>query len=249
MVVYPAEWRCQSFAGRMLYNWLKNIQSFLYPSTCLLCMAPGLGELDLCEDCAFALPKILNACERCALPLPSMGMTLCGHCQHTPPHYDVALAPLRYTFPVDRLIQRFKFHGQLSTGRSLAHLMADCVAQQGLELPEVLLPVPLHHQKLQARGFNQSLELARYLSLRFNIPIDSHSVIRVKPTQPQMELPLKARKKNIRGAFEVRQALSMRHVAVVDDVVTTGSTVNELARILRQAGVRRIQIWSCARTA
>lgn len=248
MVVYPPKPCCQSFAGRMLYNWLKNIQSFLYPSTCSLCLAPGSGELDLCEACALDLPRIHQACKRCALPLPSGGVTLCGNCQHQPPYYDAAVAPLRYTFPVNRLIQRFKFQGQLSNSRLLGHLMADSVAQQRAELPDVLLPVPLHQQRLQARGFNQSLVLARYLSRRFNLPIDAHSVIRVKPTSPQMELPLKARKENIRSAFKVRQTFSVRHVAVVDDVVTTGSTVNELARVLRRVGVQRIQIWSCART-
>ena len=116
-------------------------------------------------------------------------------------------------------------------------------------MPGCILPVPLHHRRLKARGFNQSLECARFIARRLNIPIDTQSVKRIKHTPPQMELPLEVRRRNIRGAFAVSQASYSQHVAVVDDVVTTGSTVNELARMLRRAGVKHIQVWSCARTA
>ena len=233
----------------MLYKWLSSIQCLLYPPTCLLCQAPGIRDLDICKACVTALPRIHHFCTRCALPLPSNSADVCGNCQQKLPYYDTALAPFHYTFPVDRLIQQLKFHGKLSNARLLGNLMADCLLQWRVDLPECIIPVPLHLRRLQARGFNQSLELGRFIGRRLNIPIDAQSVTRIKHTRPQMELPLKVRRRNVGGAFAASQSFHYQHVAVVDDVVTTGSTVNELARTLRRAGVKRIQVWSCARTA
>ena len=233
----------------MLYKWLNCVQCLLYPPTCLLCQAGGTRDLDICDACVTTLPKIHHSCKRCALPLSSSSGDVCGNCQQNLPYYDAALAPFYYTFPIDRLLQRLKFHGTLSSARLLGNLMADCLLQWRVELPDCILPVPLHYRRLKARGFNQSLELARFIGRRLNIPLDAQSVNRIKHTRPQMELSLELRRRNIGGAFEVCQAFHWQHVAIVDDVMTTGSTVNELARTLRWAGVTRIQVWSCARTA
>jgi ComF family protein len=126
-------------------------------------------------------------------------------------------------------------------------MLADAVDKNAIELPDVILPVPLYKKRLKHRGFNQSTELARPAANTFNISLDRHSIKRVRDTQSQTGLDKKQRRKNIRAAFEIVEPLSAQHVAVVDDVVTTTSTVNELARILKRAGVERVDVWSIAR--
>ena len=232
----------------MLYKWVKHVQSLLYPPICLLCRARGLPELDICEACKAALPRVLHVCKRCAIPLPAADLELCGSCQREPPHFDAAIAPFHYSAPIDRLIQRLKFDGELTCARLLGTLTAAAISTDASPIsPELIVPVPLHAKRLRERGFNQSLELARYIGTKLGAPVDNRSVQRAKLTTPQMELPAKARRSNIRNAFQITGKIAAKHVAIVDDVVTTGATVNELARTLRKAGVECIQVWSCAR--
>jgi len=218
---------------------------------CILCGAEGYDGLDLCPGCLGDLPFNRHACQRCALPLPDAALkdALCGQCQKQPPKFDRCYAPLRYGYPLDHLISNFKFRDRLAQGHLLSGLLGNFLLQQQCELPELIIPVPLHVSRLRERGFNQALELARPLSKRFDLPIDSHLVIRNRATSSQMELDKRARRKNIRGAFELTGRLSARHVAIVDDVVTTGSTVNELAAILRRGGAERVDVWAVARRA
>lgn len=232
----------------MQSRWLQRLSAILYPPTCALCCAPGKGNLDICEVCLDKLPRITHACRRCALPFAAATtVELCGSCQQRPPYFDATVAAFHYAPPIDRLIVRLKFNGELTYARLLGELTADTLIRTDADLPEVIIPVPLHAQRMRERGFNQSLELARYIARQLGVPVDQRSVRRVKATQPQMELPAKARKTNVRNAFELISDLSAHHVAIVDDVVTTGSTVNELARVLWRAGAKRIQVWSCAR--
>ena len=234
----------------MVYQWIKKLQFWLLPPTCLLCGAPGEGEWDLCAGCRADLPLNSQACQRCGIPLRYTGAELiCGKCQQHPPAFDRTFAPLLYQPPVDFLIKGLKFGGRLAAARLLGEWLGEVLQQQGGELPEYLIPVPLHPSRLRERGFNQSLELARPVARRLGIPLLPHGVRRIRHTQPQTQLDVEARRSNIRGAFAVNQPVSARYVAILDDVITTGSTVNEIARVLRAAGVEEIEVWACARTA
>ncbi|GAB6041709.1 hypothetical protein JCM17961_23840 [Endothiovibrio diazotrophicus] len=154
---------------------------------------------------------------------------------------------MRYASPVDRLVQRFKFNGGLVDGRLLAHLLIDGAVARETARPELILPVPLHPARLRRRGFNQSLELARPLAEALAIPVDFALCARIRNTAVQSQLPAKARRANVRGAFALRGPLPAAHVALVDDVLTTGHTAAELARLLKGAGAERVEVWTLAR--
>ncbi|MCP4408811.1 MAG: ComF family protein [Gammaproteobacteria bacterium] len=233
----------------MPYKWLNAVQTSLYPPICLLCKAPGTDDLDICTDCMEDLPRITQACRRCAIPLESSRVELCGACQHEPPPVDNALAAYLYTFPVDRLITELKFRGKLPYARLLGRLMTESLIDSITELPEYIIPVPLHPWRIATRGFNQSLELARDISRYLQVPIDIDSVRRTRHTPPQTGLPEQERQKNVRRAFDIRPTLSLDHVVIVDDVLTTGNTVREMARMLKRSGVKRVDVWVLARTA
>lgn len=231
----------------MDYRWMRDLRAFVYPPTCALCEAAGHDDLDLCAACAEELPRLGFTCARCALPVASPAVTLCGTCQKKPPAFDAAIALYRYEPPVDLLLQQLKFHGRLAHARLLGHLLAAHLSARSSAQPEVVVPVPLHPRRIRDRGFNQALELSRHVGRRLRIPVNATCVRRVRHTDPQMELPAKSRRKNIRGAFEIEAGFKARHVAILDDVITTGATVDELARTLRRAGAERIEVWSVAR--
>jgi len=152
-----------------------------------------------------------------------------------------------YAPPLDRLIQQLKFNQKLHLARLLGTLMARDIRQQALTLPDLLLPVPLHKQRLQQRGYNQALEIARILARALNVKLDLHCCVRHKATREQTGLPAQQRKTNLQGAFQVRRDVQGKHIAIVDDVMTTGSTVTELSKALLQQGAKRIDVWVCAR--
>jgi ComF family protein len=232
--------------GKIANKWPRIIQDWLYPPTCLLCGDPGDGGLDLCRPCADALPYIAAACPRCAAPLASPVPRLCGACQNQPPAFDAAFALFRYEEPVRHLILSLKFGARYPCARLLGTLLAERLGER-TPLPDALIPVPLHAHRYRKRGFNQAAETARTLSRLLDIPLDPTACRRIRATDAQARLSGKARRKNLREAFAVRPGLAYRHVAIIDDVVTTGTTVNELAGTLRRAGVERIEVWACAR--
>lgn len=230
---------------------LPSLIQRLYPSRCLMCGRPGRDGADLCGYCHQQLPFNQTACIQCALPLPrSAGnAAVCGRCQKKPPFYDQAFSVFSYQQPVIWLIQQLKFNGKLVHARLLGELLAECecVAKMSVNESVCILPVPLFKKRLRRRGFNQSIELARALSKKTGWPMELNKVVRVRETSAQTGLDAKARRKNIRGAFAVVEALAHKHVVLIDDVVTTGSTVNELARVLKKAGVEKITVLSLAR--
>lgn len=215
---------------------------WLLASRCLLCAAPA-GRRSLCSECLEDLPWLdAAACSVCAHPLPEPG--LCGRCIAEPPHFDHVIAACRYAFPLDGLIQSYKYGGRLAAGPALAALLAPRIGTR----PDLILPIPLTAQRLRERGFNQALELARIIGNDLNAPVDANLCIKTRDTAPQTRLPWKARRKNIRGAFVVLGSLDGCHVAVVDDVLTTGATLNELARNLKRAGAASVTGYVVART-
>ncbi|BBL73369.1 ComF family protein [Methylomagnum ishizawai] len=230
-------------------RWPRIIQEWLYPPTCLLCGDPGGAGLDLCPACAADLPRIAVACPRCASLVAADAPRLCGRCQIRPPVYSAAHAPLLYDShnEVGFLVKGLKFARRQACARLLGTLLADSLAGRA-DPPEALIPVPLHPRRLRKRGFNQALEIARFVSARLEIPLAPDACRRVRDTAAQSSLgSAKQRRLNLREAFRAAPDLAYRHVAVIDDVLTTGTTATELARTLRRAGVEKVEVWTCAR--
>jgi ComF family protein len=224
---------------------LGALQRFVLPYRCLLCGAAGDDGLDLCRPCAAELPRNQACCARCALPLPQSA-ALCGQCQRRPPPWDAAWVPFRYAWPLDRLESRFKFGADLAAGRVLSSLWLR--ESPPAALPEWLLPVPLHIGRLRERGYNQAIELARPLANRLGPLLHIQALIRSRATPAQTELGALARRRNVRGAFTAQPSTSWpAHVALFDDVMTTGATLGECARVLKRAGVQRVDVWALAR--
>jgi ComF family protein len=234
----------------MVNNWLIKLQFALFPPSCLLCAGTGEGARDLCADCLAALPEAEPCCPCCALPLPDGAQSLpCGRCTAHPPPFAQTLALFRYADPVDGLIQRLKFGGQLPVARLFGELLAARLAAAGLATPDAIVPVPLHPQRLRERGFNQALELARPLARRTGALLLPQAVVRTRATPAQSGLPLRARRANLRGAFAARLPAPVRHVVLLDDVVTSGATVDAVARQLVTAGCGTVTVVCVARTA
>ncbi len=233
-----------------VYNWL----TINHQSQCMLCLNPGVTTtLGLCDACHADLPWQGMHCRQCALPLPTADAR-CGHCLTQPPSFAQTVSPFLYRFPVDSLIPAFKYHDQLTYGRMLANLLLEAVqhhyAEHSQALPDLLLPMPLHRTRLARRGYNQALELARPLAKSLNIPLDYSNLIRTRSTRPQQGLDAPARRQNLLGAFRCRNPDSLRglHLALIDDVMTTGTTADEASRTLLGAGAASVSIWCVART-
>lgn len=206
----------------------------------MLCQGPG-GTL--CEPCRKDLPWLTEArCPVCAQPTP--GGETCGHCLKETPAFVRTLALFGYGFPVDRLIQGLKYGEDLALAPLLGGLL---VARLQGGLPDVWLPMPLHANRLKERGFNQAVEIARELSARTCVPMQPGWAARVRDTPPQAGLKREARKKNLRGAFACSGKVAGLHVGIVDDVMTTGSTLDELAKTLRSSGAREVSCLVVAR--
>jgi ComF family protein len=238
--------RCQPRYEGQVYICLKNIQS------CLLCDEPSDTDTPICVPCERELPWLGDQCTTCALPLPAPGLT-CGECLQAPPAFTQVVAPWRYDFPLDSLITRFKHNGKWPFG----HLLADVAGQylqhrfdEGLPRPDVLVPVPLANKRLRQRGFNQAALLGRWLSQQLDLPFAEHAVRRIHDTSAQQDLDARARKHNLRHAFALAPETDVqgRHCALIDDVLTTGATAQALARLLKDAGAARVDVYCLART-
>ena len=231
---------CQPKWRQRVDGWL----DLLLPRACLACGQP-CGALGLCEGCADDLPVIAWPCPTCGMPLARPGEPGCGPCLAKPPPFHRVHAPFRYQFPVDRLVQRFKYRGDAACGRTLA-----LAAARRLDAPPplALAPVPLHWSRLWRRGFNPAAELAATLGKERGLPVLHRGLARTRATPTQAGLDAKARRRNVRGAFAWRgQRPPPAHVALVDDVMTTGATAAACAAALRRAGARRIELWVVAR--
>ena len=238
--------RCQPRDKYQVYICLKNVQS------CLLCDGPAEAEMPICVACEAEMPWLGEHCQTCALPLPTAGLT-CEGCLLEPPAYEQVAVPWRYDFPVDSLITRFKHNAKWPFG----HLLADVLSQylqhrfdEDLPRPDALLPVPLAAKRLRQRGFNQAAMLARWLSRQLDLPCEENVVRRIQDTSAQQDLDAKARKRNLRNAFALTTDAHVkgRHLALVDDVLTTGATAQALARLLMNAGAARVDVYCLART-
>ncbi|MGH8127547.1 MAG: double zinc ribbon domain-containing protein [Gammaproteobacteria bacterium] len=212
---------------------------------CLLCRERATE--DLCPACFRDLPWNDHACAQCAQPLPPLPSAICGACARKPPHFDAAYAAFHYAWPIDRLLHRFKFRGHLANGHTLALALGEYLDLRAAPRPDLILPVPLHHQRLAARGFNQAGEIARTLGRRLDVPVAHDAIRRIRATPAQRGLGRGARRSNLKGAFSCRRHFAGAHVAVVDDVITTASTANALAHVLKQAGAAKVSLYALAR--
>ena len=226
---------------------LSGLVRALWPPQCLVCSESGRADQDLCRACGDALRWNRSACLRCALPL-SQPAPACGDCLQN--NRKLGLTEIHaaclYAFPVDRLLPRFKFHQDLAAGRLLAQLMMQAFGR--LPRADALIPVPLHRSRLRSRGYDQALELAKPLSRAFAMPLHGALLQRGRATAPQSRLDAGGRRRNLRGAFIVPDSSALpAHVVLIDDVMTTGATLQAAATALRRAGVQRVDAWVCAR--
>ena len=213
---------------------------------CALC-GQRCGDLGLCPGCVADLPFQGPACRRCALPLPAG--EVCGACLAAPPSHDEAVAIFSYAPPVDAMIQRLKFGGDLAYARTLGKIMAIELERRAVCRPQMIIPVPLHPARLVARGFNQAVELARPVAERFGIPLARTACVRTRATAEQSRLSAAERRSNVRNAFRVTRPVTGADVSVVDDVMTTGSTANEIAQTLLANGAQSVGVLTLARAA
>jgi ComF family protein len=217
----------------------EKLASVLFGGSCFLCR--GRARELLCAQCDAELPRLrFPSCPRCALASP--GAAVCGRCLSNAPAYDATHAALAYDFPADALVHALKFRGELALAPLLASLLIDKTRADSVDC---VVPVPLSTQRLRGRGYNQSVEIARHLRKR---GLDVGLCERTRDAPPQMELPYDERQRNVRGAFRCTRSLIGAKIAVVDDVMTTGATLHELARTLKAAGAVHVVNWVVART-
>lgn len=234
------------------WRWLQALTRFLLPSRCVLCAGDaGDDDASLCPGCRGDLQPNLPACPRCAEPLVR-AEPLCGRCLKHEPPFQATFAAWRYAWPLDGLVARFKFRGDLAAGRSLSQLFVEQAQHQGIKREGWLVPVPLHRQRLRQRGYDQALELARDIGRGLDVPVLPNLLQRTRATAAQSELDLRQRRRNVRGAFALNPRALARMDArppliLLDDVMTTGSTVAACARVLGEAGFDHIQVWAIAR--
>jgi ComF family protein len=220
---------------------LKKLSRLLFGGSCFLCR--GAAQDVLCPACDADLPRLAAPlCPRCALASPAGA--LCGRCLAQPPAYDATVAGLAYAFPADSLIHALKFRGELALASLLGGMLSARIP--GSDRVDLVVPVPLSSQRLRSRGYNQSAEIARRLEVR--VPLELSLCQRERDTAAQTDLPWSERRRNVRGAFRCARPIAGGTVAVVDDVMTTGATLDEIARVLKQAGAQRVVNWVVART-
>lgn len=234
----------------MLFSrWLDHHPGPVVPTLCAVCR--GWAERRVCSECAARHAARTPRCAVCAIDVQP-GIVTCGACLSRPPAFDKSVAAVRYDYPWDRLAQSFKFHDGLDLASVMAAQIGAAVAHADLPASDWIVPVPLSDSRLRERGYNQAWELARRVARRSHGRADARLLLRVKDTAHQADLPRDRRTANVRGAFMVApgRATELRGavVAVVDDVMTTGATAEEIARTLKQAGAASVQIWAYART-
>ena len=252
---------------QLLNNWLKNshllnfrlntgiLKQAIFKQNCVLCASCIESNIAnnhaVCKPCLNDLPwHPKTSCPQCGLA--SSGM-VCGSCLNSPPDFDATISVFLYAYPVDTMMQRYKYGSLLNLGDAFGELLAEKIHIENIDL---IIPMPMHRQRLKERGFNQALEIAKVLDKllckNHKEKLDYKSVERQTLTPPQASLPLKERVKNIKGAFKVNadklDIIQGKRIAIVDDVMTTGASLNELAKTLKKAGASHVECWVIART-
>ena len=233
-------------------NWLKSARMRVWPQHCQLC-GNGLLKANsvLCQPCLGDLPWNTTCCQVCALPLPQNA--ICGRCLRKPPSYHRTLATFSYQDPLSHIVHGLKYGQRLYYGRFLGNALAEMVAQGAgndeFKIPDLILPAPLHQRRLNERGYNQALEIAKPVARLLSVSISDRVIVRNTETKEQSQLSALERRRNLKGAFFIKRSMKGLYVVIVDDVMTTGATVSELTCALIKAGARRIDVWVAARAA
>lgn len=231
----------------MLLRLLQRQLDRFFPFYCQMCGEKADARVEICQSCKEGLPWILNECAQCSRPLVRAEDTFCGHCIAHPPVYQKAIVMFRYEGVVRQTIVRMKFHRSTASIRLLAGLMAEHLRHIDLESP-LILPVPLHGKRMRQRGYNQSAEIAKELSSLLSWSVNLDLLAKSRHTLPQTGLSGALRRKNVKGAFEVKGNLSGQSVLLIDDVVTTDSTISECAAALLKAGAGQVFVCAVARS-
>lgn len=233
--------RCSQY----FYNQLSNI----LPLICLLC-GERAKKFHLCHSCWLDLPSLAHYCNRCGQAIDKNIKMTCWQCQHDPAIFDEIKILFPYAHPINYLLTALKFNAQTAHVKFFSLVFIEKIPGWYLEknLPDSILPVPLHDQRLAERGFNQALEIAKPIAQYFNIHLDTKGVIRIKATAPQTSLPSHKRVRNIKNAFKTSQNYTGKTIAILDDVMTTGHTLLELTRVLKLAKAKEVHVWCCARS-
>ncbi len=204
--------------------------------------------MPLCLSCRNELKGVGESCARCGIPLLG-GNMVCGECLENPPPFSRTVAALRYVSPAKELIHQLKFRQNIPVAQLLGSVLGARLASEADGYPQLLIPVPLSRRRLRERGFNQAVEIGRVVAREVHVPMRVDICQRVRHTVPQVQLDgAAARKRNIRGAFAVTRTVHGLHLAILDDVMTTGATAAELARTLIRGGARRVDLWACCRS-
>lgn len=258
-----------------VYNWLickqmclqdclSDLMELLLPprrlfgqmASCLLCMARCGAQQSVCSDCLASFPTLGLACQKCCEPIVSTATDvlgddlLCPRCQQGKRQFQVCISALQYIPPVSSMVQKLKYNGRLLYLKPLSvHLLNELDRHYAdTPWPEALLPVPMHWWKLRKRSFNQAQLIAKILSKETGISLLSGYVQKLRTGSSQSRLAAKLRERNIRHSYRVKKTIALRHIAIVDDVMTTGATIDELCRVLKKDGVETIDVWCIART-
>lgn len=223
-----------------------NLSAWLrLPAVCALCNHYHRDATAVCGHCLPHLPILIHPCERCSLPLPESAFPLCGHCLKTPPAFDRVITRYAYADPLRTLLHAYKYRQKLYLRSFFTQLLLDAWPPD--TQPDCIIPVPLHPARLKERGFNQAAELARTLARRLAIPLEINLCEKIINTAHQVGLDAQQRQRNLARSFLVKPT-RYRHVVLLDDVMTTGSTANALAAELKDQGVKQVDVWCCMRT-
>lgn len=233
--------------------WVDRLTDSILPWRCVVCGLDGRAP-GICAACLRGLPWNRSSCAGCGLPLSSSDESRCGACLSRTPVFDGVFSPLLFGFPVNRLMHRFKFSRDLAIGRVLGWLLLQQLKSSGCRVlpgqPDMIIPVPMHRLRLVSRGLNPAYELGRQFAGSLGVPLVAHRLQRRRHTPEQSGLDARSRRRNLRAAFSWRGGnLKGMRVVLVDDVMTTGSTISECTHVLKRAGAEKVHAWTVARAA
>jgi ComF family protein len=220
-------------------------QRWQLQALCVLCQQYHRGRFAVCEPCHTLITPLGPACRHCAEPLPDAAFLVCGRCCQKKPWVDSVFTAYRFEEPLRTLMHEFKYRQGLHLSSYFSQLMLNALPSD-LYKTDCLVPVPMHPKRIRQRGFNQSAVLTKQLSRALKLPFSLSYCRKMTNTAPQASLNATERKKNLRGVFQAKQG-SYQHITLIDDLLTTGSTANELAKTLKAQGVQQVNLWCCAR--
>ena len=226
---------------------MKIFSKSIFSKHCPVCLS-AIERKGLCKNCLSNLIQPRHSCRICLVPLERQAGNICISCA-AGVSFDQVVALARYTPPLSDLICRLKYHNHIYLAKVLGTLLANHIKKHRRKLPELLITVPLHKQRIKQRGFNQAVEIARSVSAELNLKTDYRCIEKSKITPLQTTLNSHRRKNNLKGAFRLRRPVYAKSIALLDDVMTTGATVSEIASLLKKEGVHRVEVWVLARTS